>query len=565
MASKWLSSPLARIAFLTGGTVLLTLGINQDENEWIWIGGFLIALAIYLFYSSQKQLREKSWLMLEAIRNRDYSFRLPRHGFIGGERILQNALNEFGAMMGEQKQLMEQRERFYEQVLSGISSGIIVLDEQNKIIQTNPAATRLLGLPALGTLQQLERYGNDIPELLISLPAGERCNLQYATSKGEIQLLVRASIMELGGNTVKILTLNDIRNEMDTKELESWIKLTRVLTHEIMNSIAPISSLSETFLLRKDVIDSPIYEGIRAIHETSTGLISFVDSYRKFSALQKPSPEPFYLKELLLQVKSIHLIPSHIQLTLQIEPDDLMLYADPNLIRQVLINLLKNATQAIGENKGKIHIRAYSTKEEHILVYVSNDGPAIPEKEAEEIFVPFFTTKKEGSGIGLSLSRQIMKLSNGSISLLKAETNGWNTTGQRNNLRGKSDKFISLPERKSAKVMETSGYRLLLPEGTLDYFIISDVKESSTEIVIYLEEKNEVPGEYSSMQVESKGFYEPVVVQDFPIRGKKLFLNIRRRRWIVKDEGRYVSRNWKLVAEGSRITHDFASFLKELY
>ena len=111
--------------------------------------------------------------------------------------------------------------------------------------------------------------------------------------------------------------------------------------------------LSETFLLRKDVIDSPIYEGIRAIHETSTGLISFVYSYRKFSALQKPSPEPFYLKELLLQVKSIHLIPSHIQLTLQIEPDDLMLYADPNLIRQVLINLLKNATQAIGEKKEK--------------------------------------------------------------------------------------------------------------------------------------------------------------------------------------------------------------------
>lgn len=107
MASKWLSSPLARLAFLTGGTVLLTLGISRDENEWIWIGGFLIALAIYLFYASQKQLREKSWLMLEAIRNRDYSFRLPTHGFIGGERILQNALNEFGAMMGEQKQLMD--------------------------------------------------------------------------------------------------------------------------------------------------------------------------------------------------------------------------------------------------------------------------------------------------------------------------------------------------------------------------------------------------------------------------------------------------------------------------
>lgn len=112
--------------------------------------------------------------------------------------------------------------------------------------------------------------------------------------------------------------------------------------------------------------------------------------------------------------------------------------------------------------------------------------------------------------------------------------------------------------------METNGYRLLLPEGTLDYFNISDVKESSSEIVIYLEEKNELPGEYSTVKVESKGFYDPVVVRDFPIRGKNLFLNIRAP-VDLNDDGRYVSRNWKLVAEGSRMTHEFASFLKELY
>lgn len=139
-------------------------------------------------------------------------------------------------------------------------------------------------------------------------------------------------------------------------------------------------------------------------------------------------------------------------------------------------------------------------------------------------------------------------------------------TGQRKILRGISDKILSLCEtNESSAIMETNGYRLLLPEGTLDYFNISDVKESSSEIVIYLEEKNELPGEYSTVKVESKGFYDPVVVRDFPIRGKNLFLNIRRRRWILKDEGRYVSRNWKLVAEGSRMTHEFASFLKELY
>ena len=137
---------------------------------------------------------------------------------------------------------------------------------------------------------------------------------------------------------------------------------------------------------------------------------------------------------------------------------------------------------------------------------------------------------------------------------------------QRKNLRSNSDKIVSLPTRiKKKNTMETNGYRLLLPEGTLDYFTISDVKESSTEIVIYLEEKNEAPQEYSESKVESKGFYDPIVVQDFPIRGKKVYLNIRRRRWVLKDENRYVSRNWKLVAQGSRMTQEFATFLKELY
>ena len=411
MGYKWIYSTFARLTVLAAGVSLLTVGILK-ENWWVGIvGGILCVVMLFVSYWMQQQLREKSWLMLEAIRNRDYSFRLPLSGFSGGERVLQETLNQFGNLMGEQKQLMEQRERFYEQILSVVSSGIVVFDENQSIVQTNPAAARLLGLPILSTLRQLERYGSDIPQLLRMLKAGERCNLQYTTAKGEVQLSVHATEMQVGEETVRILTLNDIRNELDAKELDSWIKLTRVLTQK-----------------RKDVIDSPIYEGIRAIHETSTGLISFVDSYRKFSALQKPSPEPFYLLDLLCQIQELSLIPDNISLTLQIEPSELMLYADPNLIRQVLINILKNAVQSIGEVKGRIHVRAYSASDEHIFIYISNDGPTIPEAEAEQIFVPFFTTRAGGSGIGLSLSRQIMKLSNGSISLLRAGTNGWNTT-----------------------------------------------------------------------------------------------------------------------------------------
>ncbi len=428
MGCRWIYSMPVRTLLLIVGVALITLGITEGKSI-LWVVGVISCVAsVLVFRKMQQQLREKSWLMLEAIRNRDYSFRLPVAGFSGGERVLQDTLNRFGGLMSEQKQLMEQRERFYEQILSSVTSGIIVLDEDMKVVQTNPAAARLLGLPVLSTLQQLDRYGTEVPHVFRTLGTGERCNIQFSTSKGEVQLLVRASVMQLGDRTVRILALNDIRNELDAKELDSWIKLTRVLTHEIMNSIAPISSLSETFLKRSDVIGTPLYDGIRAIHETSTGLISFVDSYRKFSSLQKPSPEPFYLLDLLHQVEGLTLVPENIALTLQIEPAELMLYADPNLIRQVLINLIKNAVQAIGGHKGRIHVRAYSSADEHVFVYVSNDGPAIPEAEAEQIFVPFFTTRSEGSGIGLSLSRQIMKLSGGTISLLRSGTNGWNTT-----------------------------------------------------------------------------------------------------------------------------------------
>lgn len=428
MGCRWIYSMPVRTLLLIVGVALITLGIAEGKSI-LWVVGVISCVAsVLVFRKMQQQLREKSWLMLEAIRNRDYSFRLPVAGFSGGERVLQDTFNRFGGLMSEQKQLMEQRERFYEQILSSVTSGIIVLDEDMKVVQTNPAAARLLGLPVLSTLQQLDRYGTEVPHVFRTLGAGERCNIQFSTSKGEVQLLVRASVMQLGDRTVRILALNDIRNELDAKELDSWIKLTRVLTHEIMNSIAPISSLSETFLKRSDVIGTPLYDGIRAIHETSTGLISFVDSYRKFSSLQKPSPEPFYLLDLLHQVEGLTLVPENIALTLQIEPAELMLYADPNLIRQVLINLIKNAVQAIGGHKGRIHVRAYSSADEHVFVYVSNDGPAIPEAEAEQIFVPFFTTRSEGSGIGLSLSRQIMKLSGGTISLLRSGTNGWNTT-----------------------------------------------------------------------------------------------------------------------------------------
>ena len=430
MASKWGNTTAMRALLLVAGTALLTWGFAKGQYLLAGIGLVVLLFTIVNYVYGVKKLKEKCYLMLEAIRNNDYSFRLPTTYHSASEQVLQDTINQFGILMNEQKQQMVQQEKFYEHIMSAVSTGIIVIDEHDNIMQANPAAAKLLGLPILSNLRQLERYGNDVADLFRLIQTKERRQLHLQTDKGEVDLSIACVRTELDRKVVRILIMNDIHNELDEKELDSWIKLTRVLTHEIMNSMAPISSISDTFMQREDVKDSEIYDGIRAIHETSTGLISFVDSYRKFSALQQPQPEPFYVQEIMKQVSSLNLVPEHINLNIQVEPNDLMLYADSNLIRQLLINLLKNAVQAIGNHQGRILVHAYADKNEHVFINVSNNGPAISSELARQIFVPFFTTKQDGSGIGLSLARQIMKLSGGTITLLKTGTNNWPVTFQ---------------------------------------------------------------------------------------------------------------------------------------
>lgn len=238
------------------------------------------------------------------------------------------------------------------------------------------------------------------------------------------------------GEKALIDTLNGliqkISEERQDVEVQSWEKLTRILTHEIMNGIAPITSLSDVFMRRKDVKDSPIYDGIKAIHDTSIGLMDFVDSYRKFTSLQQPTPEAFSLRELIEGVKSLGLVPEDITFTTRYDLDSDIVVADRNLMRQVVINIVKNAVESFKDithtNRREIQIFAYQYPGTPYRISISNNGAPIPEDVRQDIFVPFFTTKKTGSGIGLALCRQIMRLSGGSINLLRANTNGWVTT-----------------------------------------------------------------------------------------------------------------------------------------
>lgn len=238
------------------------------------------------------------------------------------------------------------------------------------------------------------------------------------------------------GDKALIDTLNGlvkrIGEERQDVEVESWEKLTRILTHEIMNGIAPITSLSDVFMRRKDVKESPIYDGMKAIHDTSIGLMDFVDSYRKFTSLQQPSPEYFSLREVIDGVKSLNSVPSDISLYVKYDLEGDIVYADKNLFRQVVINIVKNAVESFKNithnNERVIQISAYQYQGTPFRIAISNNGAPIPSEVREDIFIPFFSTKKTGSGIGLALCRQIMRLSGGSINLLHANANGWPTT-----------------------------------------------------------------------------------------------------------------------------------------
>ena len=235
---------------------------------------------------------------------------------------------------------------------------------------------------------------------------------------------------------VRIIAISDVSHELSNQEIDSWIKLIRVLTHEIMNTITPVTSLSETLLKELEESES-LRIGLETIHKTGTELLSFVNNYRRFTYVPQPQPSLLYVEPFLQRMA---LLCNH-EVSIEVAPKDLIVYADESLIAHVVTNLLKNATEAIkehsenfstGTDKSKetdkskdctfaqnpyIQIKAYANEQEAIIIDVINNAGLIPDDIAAHIFIPFFTTKKEGSGIGLSLSRQIMRVSGGTLSL----------------------------------------------------------------------------------------------------------------------------------------------------
>lgn len=360
--------------------------------------------------------------MIDALENNDNSFHFPEEESTSDNREINRALNRVGRILYNVKADTAQQEKYYELILNCISTGLLVLNDNGAVYQKNEEALRLLGLSVFTHVQQLSQIDTGLVEILSSCRPGDKLQTTFNNERETVNLSIRVSDITVRKEHLRILTLNNINTELDDKEIDSWIGLTRVLTHEIMNSVTPITSLSDTLLSLADTKDEEICNGLQTISSTGKGLLSFVESYRRFTRIPVPEPSLFYVKSFIDRMVELakHQNPDgNISFRTDVSPVDLILYADENLISQVVINLLKNAIQAIGNQPdGCISIHACCNEAEEVIIEVKNNGPVILPEVAEHIFIPFFTTKEGGSGIGLSISRQIMRLSGGSITLL---------------------------------------------------------------------------------------------------------------------------------------------------
>jgi nitrogen fixation/metabolism regulation signal transduction histidine kinase len=395
---------------------------------------FLIAIIVFTLnlISFLNTTNKKIKFFFDSVRNDDSSLSFPVNikGLAFSE--LYESMNRVNQQIQRLKIEYRQQEQYFQTLLEHLATGIITYDSKGHIMHANSAAKRLLSTEVLTHLTQIERIDKKLYNTINTIKPFERRLVALNNERGETQLSLKATSFGMKGNDLIILSVQDIKHELDEKELESWMKLIRVLMHEIMNSITPITSLSESLSKIYSVKGVPVspgdvtskaiettLQGLNVIKEQGKGLMLFVESYRKLTRVPEPEKKLFKVNDLLSRVQILYDSlekNQKVELFVDVSNPDLELFADQNLISQVLINLLKNALEANENNaEPRITIAANTDIDNRPELCVIDNGPGISEEKLDEIFVPFFTTKEKGSGIGLSISKQIMKVHGGNL------------------------------------------------------------------------------------------------------------------------------------------------------
>ena len=398
--------------------------------------GLVIIYAVYRLYRNHHYYNDNIVFLLDAIQNGDYTFKFSDNISSRNEHKLVQMLNKLKDILIAAKQEAIEKERFLGIIIEDIPTGILILDHNNNIRSANKASLDILGLPVFTHLNQLNVISSDFPEIFRSLQAKEENKqIKIVKEREVVQISLSATNIQIQGNEWRIITLNNIGTELETREMESWMKLIRVMTHEIMNSIAPITSLSEMLLFsyKQDTewnenLQQQTVDALGTINSTARGLSSFVDSYRQFSGVPKPILAPIELESFLnrlVQLKKADFESQNIYLDINNPLGETIVLGDETLLTRVIVNLLKNAAEALleKEQNRKIKLSVQKDVDNKIQISIANNGSAIPHEIAENIFIPFYTTKREGSGIGLSISRYIMRLHHGNLKHF--EEDGW--------------------------------------------------------------------------------------------------------------------------------------------
>jgi nitrogen fixation/metabolism regulation signal transduction histidine kinase len=357
----------------------------------------ILLVAVIVLWSRNVKMVHKVEFLFQAIDSGDYTFRFSESG---DSRFVNTTLNRLKKILQHARDEQIEKEKYFEFILNSVDTGVLVVDAaRGLVLRCNAAALKLLNRNVITHINQVkDKFKN---------------------------FSVHETHTTLNGKYVNIIAISDIYNELSNQEIDAWVRLIRVLTHEIMNTLTPVISWSEALL---PSASGEQQKGLETIFQASKDLMKFVGNYRKFTHVPTPVPKLFYVKPFLerMALQTRHLIQPDVTINIEVSPKDLLVYADESLIARVVSNLLKNAAEATTSGQ-HISLHAFSDNDESVIIDVSDDGEPIPSDVAQHIFIPFFTTKAQGSGIGLSISRQIMRVSNGSLALLPYGSDGVTT------------------------------------------------------------------------------------------------------------------------------------------
>jgi nitrogen fixation/metabolism regulation signal transduction histidine kinase len=425
---------IVRILILAAAIFLFFYALETNFRIVPILVGIIIVFLVFSLIRYVDRTNRDLTSFLESIRFSEFtrSFQIEGMGSSFNElnRAFNDVINDFQKVRSEK----EEHFHYLQSIVQNIDVSIIAYRKDGTVEMINKAAKKLFQIHSLKNVKGLEQMSGELVNTLLNISPGENTLVKVQDQDDILQLAIYATEFKIKEKLIILATINNIQNVLEEQETEAWQKLIRVLTHEIMNSITPIASLSSTLeIMLKGITEGgnlqedldlntvmEIKQALQTINKRSTGLLHFVNTYRNLTRIPKPNFKIFPVKDLF---KNIHLLmeeeltESKINFSTRIDPDNLMVSADEQLIEQVIINLIRNSVHALDNRANPtIELKAFYNKRGRVTMQVADNGTGILPEVLDKIFIPFFTTKQSGSGIGLSLSRQILRLHNGTIS-----------------------------------------------------------------------------------------------------------------------------------------------------